>query len=210
MTPVQPIDRSALLGATLDLPPMEISEIVLKTSRYEELKAWYQAVLGVPPSHEHLPATPARHVPGKPLAPADLKLCFIRILMRHPYTQVVAIFEVPGTSDTPQDGPGLHHMQFRDATMDTMLTRYERLKAVGIVPQRTMNHGPGTSFYYRDPDGNVVELSANNFAAVEDYLAYFQSDAYKRNPSGIAIDPDAYVARFRSGVPLHDLVRISA
>ncbi|MES2185670.1 MAG: VOC family protein [Pseudomonadota bacterium] len=202
--------RAAMLRATLDLPPMQMSEIVLKTARYEDMKTWYQAVLGVAPSHEHLPARPAVYEPGRALAPADLKLCFIRILMQHPYSQVLAIFEVPGTPSTQQESPGLHHMQFRNPSMDVLFTRYERLKALGIVPQRTMNHGPGTSFYYRDPDDNMVELSAVNFAHEEDYLAYFRSDSFKRNPSGVPVDADAYVGRFRSGTALTDLVRIPA
>ena len=33
-----------------------------------------------------------------------------------------------------------------------------RLKAAGILPYWCINHGPTTSLYYKDPDGNVIEL----------------------------------------------------
>lgn len=99
-------------------------------------------------------------------------------------------------------------MQLRCPDMAQLCTRYERLKQARCMPHRTANHGPGTSFYYRDPDGNVVEISANNFATEQEYRAYFGSDAYKRNPSGIEIDADIFVERFRAGVPLPELVRI--
>jgi hypothetical protein len=43
------------------------------------------------------------------------------------------------------------------------------------VPTRSANHGPFTSFYYRDPDGNRVELSVRNYAAEAETLALMQS-----------------------------------
>ena len=72
---------------------------------------------------------------------------------------------------------------------------------------KSYNHGPGTSFYYHDPDGNTVELSSANFANEADYLAYFRSEAYKKNISGIEIDAAAYVARFRAGTPQEELIK---
>ncbi len=207
MTSFDAAAREKLASLNADLTPVRISEIVLKTSRFEELKLWYQGVLGVAPFYEH---NPAAGTSGGQERATDIRLCFIRLHLDHPYAQMLAIFEIPGTRDAPGSDPGLHHMQFRNASMQELFTRYERLKALGILPHRTANHGPGTSFYYRDPDQNVVELSANNFATVEEYKAYFTSESYKRNPSGIEIDADDYVARFRSGTPLAELVRIPA
>jgi catechol-2,3-dioxygenase len=36
------------------------------------------------------------------------------------------------------------------------------LKGAGITPFVSVNHGLTTSFYYRDPDGNGVELQIDN------------------------------------------------
>lgn len=198
-------------NSTSNLTSMRISEIVLKTARFDELKLWYQDVLGVAPFYEHNPSGGSKAAqPGSQERASDIRLCFIRLYLDHPYTQVLAIFEVPGTREAPSGDPGLHHMQFRNAAMEDLFTRYDRLKAAGVHPHRTANHGPGTSFYYRDPDGNVVELSASNFATAEEYKAYFTSESYKRNPSGIEIDADDYIARFRRGTPLSELVKIPA
>ncbi len=81
-------------------------------------------------------------------------------------------------------------------------------RRLGILPHRMANHGPGTSFYYRDPNRNIVELSASNFVTEAEYREFFTSEGYKRNPSGIEIEADAYIARYRSGVPLSELVKI--
>lgn len=199
----------ALATLNHDLAPMRMSEIVLKTSRYEAMKTWHQGVQGIAPFFESVPSGPQRTLkPGEQERASDIRLCFIRLHLDHPYAQVLAIFEIAGTRDAPTGDPGLHHMQFRNATMDDLFTRYDRLKSLGIRPHRTANHGPGTSFYYRDPDQNIVELSANNFETVEAYRAFFASEGYRRNPSGIEIDPDAYIARYRSGTPLAELVAI--
>ena len=54
----------------------------------------------------------------------------------------------------------------------------------------------------------MVELSAVNYADEEAYLAYYRSESYRRNVSGIEIDPGEYVARYRSGVTQQELVRM--
>jgi catechol-2,3-dioxygenase len=203
--------RERLMDLNLDLPPMRMSEIVLKTARYDDMKAWHQGVQGVAPFYEHTPKGPQRELkPGEQERASDIRLCFFRLHLDHPYAQVLAIFEIAGTREAPTGDPGLHHMQFRNATMDQLFTRYERLASLGIRPHRTANHGPGTSFYYRDPDQNIVEISAANFATVEEYRAFFESAGYKRNPSGIEIEPDEYIARYRAGTPLAELVKIPA
>lgn len=203
-----PAERDKLLGMNTDLTPPRISEIVLKTAQYEAIKTWYSGVLGLAPFYENSPAPGVQAAKGRMERATDVRLCFIRLNYEHPYAQVVAIFEIPGTRREPSGDPVLHHMQFRNAGMDDLFARYERLKAIGILPHRTANHGPGTSFYYRDPDQNIVELSANNFTTVGEYLGYFKTDSYQKNPSGIEIDADAYIARYRSGTPLAELVRI--
>lgn len=193
-----------------DLAPLRISEIVLKTSHFDTLRQWYQTVFGIKPFYERTPPKSAvsTYAGGQYVRASDMRLSFMRLHMDFPYTQVLALFEVPSLKRRAPGEPGLHHMQFRHPSMAELVTRYERLLAIDIKPVRTANHGPGTSFYYMDPDGNSVELSASNFTTEADYLGYFKSEAYRNNPSGIEIDVTDYVSRFRSGIPLAQLVRI--
>jgi catechol-2,3-dioxygenase len=175
--------------ATRDLPAMRVGEVVLQTSRFEEMKAWWDTVLGTSAFFENERFS-FRY------ANADER-------------QTLAIFNKPDLAQRPATMTGLEHVQFRHNTLSELLDRYERLKAVGIVPQQTMNHGPATGFYYRDPDNNRVELAAPNFATEEEHLAYIASPAFARNPSGITIDPDDFLARCRAGVPQTEIVRIA-
>ena len=183
--------------------PPQFSEVILKTARFATLKDWYETVTDVTAFFVRDDAKSATWA-------GAYNIAFIRIFSAHPYTQVLGIFEVPelsGQADNQKGTPGLHHMQLRHAGLDHLFSRYEALHARGITPMRSFNHGPGTSFYYHDPDGNTVELSSVNFVNEADYLAYFRSEAYAKNISGIEIDPAEFVARYRAGTPQAELVR---
>jgi len=133
---------------------------------------------------------------------------FRRLSGDYPYTQVI-IMNRPELAAQDSSGPGLDHVQFRHASLGALLDRYERLRDLGITPHLSMNHGPSTSFYYRDPDGNVVELSPVNFSTEAEYVGFVNSDAFKKNIAGIEIDANDFVAKYRSGMPQSDLVKVS-
>ena len=179
------------MGATTERPAIQIGEVVLKTARFEAMNRWWQTVLGISPYLE------------------SERFTFRRLAGDYPYTQTLVIFNQPELATRQSAGPGLDHVQFRHASLPALLDRYERLRDLGIAPHRTMNHGPSTSFYYRDPDGNVVELSAVNFATEAEYARFVASEAFKRNIAGAPVDADDLVARLRSGVPQAELVRLA-
>lgn len=187
----------------MSLQAPQLSEIVIKTKNFETIRTWYETMLCIKPFFLRPAGDDASWTGARSIA-------FYRLHVAFPYTQVLGIFEVPGVGDRSMQtrgDPGLHHMQFRNGSLTELFERYDVLKAAGILPQRTFNHGPGTSFYYEDPDGNTVELSSTNFPLEADYLAYFTTDAYKKNISGIAIDAEAYIRRFRSGVAQAELIK---
>ena len=115
---------------------------------------------------------------------------------------------MPGLRQPDGTVPGLQHFQMRFSAIGDLFDRYEALALHGIVPARSANHGPGTSFYYRDPDNNHLELSASNYLTEPEVMAFYQSEAFRRNPAGIDVDPAEYVGRYRKGVSLEELRRI--
>jgi catechol-2,3-dioxygenase len=106
----------------------------------------------------------------------------------------------------PTDPPGVHHVAFTFGSMGELLENYVRLAGRSIRPFYSINHGPTTSLYYSDPDGNRVEFLVDNFATAEEGQAWMRSPAFESNPIGVEFDPDELVRRFRSGVPVADLV----
>jgi catechol-2,3-dioxygenase len=103
--------------------------------------------------------------------------------------------------------PGLHHVAFTFESMGELLDNYVHLKERGIRPFFCVNHGPTTSMYYRDPDGNRVELQIDNFATAEEGQAWMHSPAFDKNPVGVEYDPDELVKKFKAGVSVAELVQ---
>lgn len=195
------------MPVTADLAPPRLSEVVLRTSRYEDMKAWYQQVLGVKPYFEHTPPDwETRREQLTEKLPTDLRLCFMRIASGYPFGQTIALFDYPRLAPT-DSASGLHHMQLRHGDVEALFTRYERLVSVGILPYRCFNHGPSTSFYYQDVDTNMVELSAANFPDEAGYVAFLQSPAFAANPVGYAVDPAELARRWRAGESAWDIVQ---
>jgi hypothetical protein len=73
------------------------------------------------------------------------------------------------------------------------------------MPERTINHGPTTSMYYKDPDDNRVELQIDNFDTAEECNAYFYSEDFSSNPIGVLFDPEELAAKYHGGVAVADL-----
>src|SRR5215212_6139080 len=180
---------------------MRFGEVVLKTAQYDSLKAWYSRVFDTEPMFES--ERRAEPVPG-----GMRQMCIIRPYSEFPFSESLVIFDVPGLHQSDGTVAGMDHFQTQFASIDDLFDRYEALSVHGIMPIRSANHGPSTSFYYRDPDGNRVELSVKNYATEAETLAFMQSEAFRRNPSGIDVDPAKYIARYRGGVPLEELRRI--
>ena len=179
--------------------PLNISEIILKTGRMEEMKAFYRTILELDPFFEHAPAegTVPLDLGGQTRA-SDLRMCFFRVSLDYPYTQMIGIFQEPGVGEAVAKGqPGLHHMQLMTSGIDQLCTKFETLRDLGLHPHRSSDHGPMTSFYYRDPDGNNVEITAQNFATLDEMVAFMASREFLDNPSGEEIDPDEFVAQRR-------------
>ena len=176
---------------------LKISETILKTGQLDRMKPWYATVLGVPPFFEHAPPPGTKPLDlGGQTRASDLKMCFFRLSLDFPYVQTIGIFEEAGTALAPPKGiPGLHHLQLTVASHDALREKYLELKEHGMRPHRSADHGPMTSFYYRDPDGNNVEITSQNYPSLDAMVAFMASDEFRANPSGAEIDPEEFVAQ---------------
>jgi catechol-2,3-dioxygenase len=180
---------------------MRFGEVVLRTSQYAAMKSWYSQVLNTQPMFE----SERKETIG---SGSMRQMCLIRSYSEFPFTETLAIFDFAELRQNDQTVSGMDHFQMQFGSIGDLFDRYEALAAQGIVPIRSANHGPSTSFYYRDPDGNRVELSVKNYATEAETLAFMQTEAFRRNPAGIDVDPAEYIARYRGGVSLEELRRI--
>jgi len=164
--------------------PVQLAHVVRRTSRFDAMLAWYQTVLGAEVVH------------------SDGLLAFLTYDTEH---HRIAIANIPGLDDQPPMAAGTDHVAFTFADLGDLLYTYARLKAAGIEPYWCINHGPTTSMYYKDPDGNRVELQVDNYPTAEEANRWMRSGEFAANPIGVVFDPDALLARYRAGEPLATL-----
>jgi hypothetical protein len=60
--------------------------------------------------------------------------------------------------------------------------------------------------YFKDPDGNRVELQIDNFESARECNDWMTSGVFAENPIGVTFDPDELLARYQAGEPIEDLL----
>jgi catechol-2,3-dioxygenase len=167
------------------IAPSAFAHVVLKTSAYQRLIDWYVAFLDA-------------HVVFR-----NDMISFLTYDDEH---HRVAIVTRPGLEPGNGDGSvGVHHLAYTQKDLRSLLSNYRRLKALAIEPYWCINHGPTLSMYYRDPDGNQIEFQVETLPTKEQLCAYFQSEAFAKNPIGVPYDPETLIAEYEAGVPEAEL-----
>ena len=164
--------------------PAYFAHIVLYTKNRPEMVDWYCKVLG------------ARIT-------ADSKgLSFLTYDDEH---HRVAIIQRDDLADPVPNSLGMAHFAYTYHSLGDLIAVFERLRDFDIMPYRQINHGPTTSLYYHDPDGNAVELQTDNFESVAALNEWFATGAFDREPIGVEIDMADLAARFHEGEPESEL-----
>lgn len=158
--------------------PIKLAHVVLRTSRFDEMVAWYKQVFNATPAFE------------------NDQIAFLAYDDEH---HRIAFINVPGLGEQPAGIAGVHHVAFTYDNLKLLLDNYERLRELGIEPTWPVNHGPTTSLYYTDPDGNQLEFQVDNYDTVEEAGEFFFSEAFATNPIGVDFDPAALRERLLAG-----------
>jgi catechol 2,3-dioxygenase len=154
----------------------------IKTTRLQAMIDWYGVVIG---------------------ARANFRSEIIAFLTNDAANHRIALTGLPGLQDDEDKvvHTGMHHSAFEYDTLDALLASFARLKGEGIVPSACLDHGLTTSFYYLDPDENMVELQADNYGDWAKSTEFIRTDErFVANPIGAFVDPDQLVAARRAGV----------
>jgi catechol-2,3-dioxygenase len=122
----------------------------------------------------------------------------------------LAFFNMPELPEKTDNMVGVHHIAYSYRTIGELLATYERLKGLDLLPVWTINHGPTTSVYYRDPEGNDIELQVDNFVEAADAAAFFHTETFANNPIGTEFNADELVAMWRAGASDEQLCTLGA
>lgn len=169
--------------------PQKFAHVVYRTHRFQDMLDWYKTVFGAEVQHQ------------------DPALAFLTYDDEH-HRMAFANLDVLRTDDTDIDKRGLvgvDHVAYTYASVDDLLDNYEHLKAHGITPYWCVHHGITVSMYYRDPDGNQMEFQVDCFGSKDESVGYMTGPDFAANPVGVEYDPEDWLARRRSGLPVSQI-----
>ena len=167
-------------GDSKRIVPTKFAHAVLRTNKFRQMVDWYKTVL---------------------LANVVFENEMLAFMTYDDEHHRLAIAAFPGIVDRAPNSAGLDHLAYTYSNLGDLVATYERLKAAGITPAAPINHGLTLSMYYRDPDGNKVELQIDNFETMEQMHGFFRSNDFSKNPIGISFDPDELARQYHAGVP---------
>jgi 3-(3-hydroxy-phenyl)propionate hydroxylase len=159
----------------------------LKTTRLQEMIDWYSALIGTEVTHQFE---------------------FGAWISNDKANHRIALLAFPNFVDDPEKETrtGLHHTAFEYDGFEDLNSSYVRLKAAGIVPDFCLDHGMTLSYYYRDPDGNRVELQIDAFGDWDKSTAWMrESAAFQKDPIGNFVDPDRVAEAAAAGASFEEI-----
>ena len=116
------------------------------------------------------------------------------------------------TGEKPDDAGGVDHIGFGCGGPSDLADQYERLKNLGIVPTLCVNHHFTSSLYYRDPDGNEVEITCDNMPTKDQCVAFMatpeMASAMQPPFFGAEFDPEQLTRLRKEGASDQDMARI--
>jgi catechol-2,3-dioxygenase len=168
------------------LTPARMAHFVVRTNRYPQAVQWYRQFFDADTVFANDIAT------------------FMSFDEEH---HRVAIVNQPHLGDGSQGQSAIDHVAFSYDRLEDLMATYERLRDGGILPVHTLNHGPTTSLYYADPNGNKVEIQVDNFPTSAQASEVFKTEAFAANIVGVPFDAEVLLAKLKSGAAIADLLK---
>jgi catechol 2,3-dioxygenase len=165
----------------------KLHHVTVKTSRLDEMVAWYGAVIGTKVQFRDQVAAWTTN------DEANHRIAFLA---------------VPGLSDDAEkvNHNGMHHCAFEYPRFSDLMASFDRLRKEGIEPAFCLDHGMTMSMYYRDPEGNFVELQSDNFGDWSKSSEFMRTSAdFARDPIGTFFDPARVYEKVQSGADFKTL-----
>jgi catechol 2,3-dioxygenase len=165
----------------------KLHHVTFKTSRLDEMIAWYGQVIG---------------------AQVQFRDQVAAWTTNDAANHRIAFLAVPGLSDDTQkiSHNGMHHCAFEYDGFEDLMGSFDRLRKAGVEPAFCLDHGLTISLYYKDPEGNYVELQSDNFGDWAKSTEFMRTSAdFAANPIGTFFDPARVYEKMKSGADFKTL-----
>jgi catechol-2,3-dioxygenase len=164
-----------------------LHHVTMKTSHLDEMIKWYALVIGTQVQFRNETAAWTTN------DDANHRIAFLA---------------VPGLSDDADKvrHNGMHHCAFEYSSFTDLMSTFDRLRKAGVEPAFCLDHGMTMSLYYKDPEGNFVELQSDNYSDWKLSGEFMRSSPqFAANPIGVFFDPVRVYENFQSGTDFKTL-----
>ncbi len=171
----------------MDVIKPSLHHVTFKTTRLEEMVAWYGIVVGAVVNFK------------------DDRNCWTT---NDEANHRLAFLYTPALEEDPEKRKhaGMHHSAFEYNSFDDLMSTYKRLSGENIHPAFCLDHGLTMSMYYKDPEGNFVELQSDNFGDWKLSTEFIRtSKDFQGNPIGTFFGPEKVYGAFKSGMEFRAL-----
>jgi catechol 2,3-dioxygenase len=165
----------------------KLHHVTIKTSHLDEMIRWYGLVIG---------------------AEVQFRDQVAAWTTNDAANHRIAFLAVPGLSDDAQkvNHNGMHHCAFEYESFEDLMGSFDRLRKAGVEPAFCLDHGLTISLYYKDPEGNFVELQSDNFSDWAKSGEFMRTSAdFAANPIGTFFDPARVYERMKNGTDFKTL-----
>ena len=155
--------------------------VTIKTSHLDEMIAWYALVVG---------------------AQVQFRDKVAAWMTNDAANHRLGFLAMPGLSNDAEkiQHNGMHHCAFEYDSFADLMSSFDRLRKAGVEPAVCLDHGLTISLYYKDPEGNFVELQSDNFSDWKLSSEWMRtSPDFAANPIGTFFDPARVYEKFQSG-----------
>ena len=169
-----------------------LHHVTIKTSHLDDMIKWYALVVG---------------------AKVQFRYGADAWMSNDDANHRIAFLSVPGLTDDEGKNHhnGMHHCAFEYGSFADLMTSFDRLRKAGVQPAFCLDHGMTISLYYKDPEGNFVELQADSFSDWKLSAEWMRTSSdFAADPIGTFFDLARVYEKFRSGVDFKTLQRRSA
>ena len=164
-----------------------LHHVTIKTSHPDDMIKWYALVVGV--------KVQFRYGAGAWMSNDDAN-------------HRIAFLTVPGLTDDAEKNRhnGMHHCAFEYGSFADLMTSFDRLRQAGVEPAFCLDHGMTISLYYKDPEGNYVEMQSDVFGDWELSTEFMRTSSdFATNPIGTFFDPARVYEQFKAGADFKTL-----
>lgn len=164
-----------------------LHHVTIKTTRLDEMIAWYGLVIG---------------------AQVQFRDAGAAWTTNDAANHRVAFLTVPKLSDDPDKTAhnGVHHFAFEYESFDDLMESFDRMRKSNVEPAFCLDHGLTISLYYKDPEGNYIELQSDNFSDWSKSAEFMRtSPDFAANPIGTFFDPARVYDAFKTGIKFKKL-----